>query len=310
MKPAARRARTKIRKPKFLSLRLELSPERTTQTSPTNYSTSCSHQKQLTLFPLHPENTIEEKVDIIIHDENMAYLFAGADGGTTSLMGLLNADTTSEEDESAAAALSPSLAYAAGAEEISEKRISDSVSVLFRSALKSREREASEAEEEEKWVCMSEVVEQKEEEVSSCETEPRCDARWRHGGVGGGLVLKLDYEEVINAWCDKGPLFIEAECAQPQTVPDFYDDFLFHDLRSKQGGLWTVPEKSFSAMEDELAGERRKRCEMGHREASVMRYKEKRQSRLFAKRIRYEVRKLNAERRPRIKGRFVKRNEV
>lgn len=40
---------------------------------------------------------------------------------------------------------------------------------------------------------------------------------------------------------------------------------------------------------------------MRHREASVLRYKEKRQNRLFSKRIRYEVRKLNAEKRPRMK---------
>lgn len=39
----------------------------------------------------------------------------------------------------------------------------------------------------------------------------------------------------------------------------------------------------------------------GHREASVLRYKEKRQNRLFSKRVRYEVRKLNAEKRPRLK---------
>lgn len=39
----------------------------------------------------------------------------------------------------------------------------------------------------------------------------------------------------------------------------------------------------------------------GRREASVMRYKEKRQNRLFSKTIRYQVRKLNAEKRPRIK---------
>ncbi|CAN1120811.1 Protein CHLOROPLAST IMPORT APPARATUS 2 [Linum perenne] len=43
------------------------------------------------------------------------------------------------------------------------------------------------------------------------------------------------------------------------------------------------------------------------REASVLRYKEKRQNILFSKRIRYQVRKLNAEKRPRLKGRFVKR---
>ena len=37
------------------------------------------------------------------------------------------------------------------------------------------------------------------------------------------------------------------------------------------------------------------------REASVLRYREKRQSRLFSKRIRYQVRKLNADKRPRLK---------
>lgn len=42
-----------------------------------------------------------------------------------------------------------------------------------------------------------------------------------------------------------------------------------------------------------------------HREASVQRYKEKRRNRLFAKTIRYEVRKLNAEKRPRIKVIYV-----
>ncbi|KAK3009240.1 hypothetical protein RJ639_015112 [Escallonia herrerae] len=47
--------------------------------------------------------------------------------------------------------------------------------------------------------------------------------------------------------------------------------------------------------------------EKTRREASVLRYKEKRQTRLFSKKIRYEVRKLNADKRPRLKGRFVKR---
>ena len=41
--------------------------------------------------------------------------------------------------------------------------------------------------------------------------------------------------------------------------------------------------------------------ERARREASVLRYKEKRQNRLFSKKIRYQVRKLNADKRPRIK---------
>lgn len=39
----------------------------------------------------------------------------------------------------------------------------------------------------------------------------------------------------------------------------------------------------------------------GMREASVLRYKEKRRTRLFSKKIRYQVRKVNADRRPRMK---------
>ncbi|BBH00479.1 CCT motif family protein [Prunus dulcis] len=65
------------------------------------------------------------------------------------------------------------------------------------------------------------------------------------------------------------------------------------------GNLWRVP-----GGEDESL-----KTKMGktQREASVLRYKEKRQNRLFSKRIRYQVRKVNAEKRPRMKGRFVKK---
>ena len=46
------------------------------------------------------------------------------------------------------------------------------------------------------------------------------------------------------------------------------------------------------------------------REARVMRYKEKRKNRKFDKTIRYASRKAYAESRPRVKGRFVKREEM
>lgn len=50
--------------------------------------------------------------------------------------------------------------------------------------------------------------------------------------------------------------------------------------------------------------------ERARREACVLRYKEKRQNRLFSKKIRYQVRKLNADKRPRIKVTlfFLKKN--
>lgn len=46
------------------------------------------------------------------------------------------------------------------------------------------------------------------------------------------------------------------------------------------------------------------------REERVMRYLQKKKTRTFSTKIRYQIRKLNAERRPRIKGRFVKREEL
>lgn len=45
------------------------------------------------------------------------------------------------------------------------------------------------------------------------------------------------------------------------------------------------------------------------REARVLRYREKRKNRKFEKTIRYASRKAYAEARPRVKGRFAKRND-
>ncbi|KAM7256078.1 hypothetical protein ACFE04_011819 [Oxalis oulophora] len=84
------------------------------------------------------------------------------------------------------------------------------------------------------------------------------------------LNLNLNYDKVLDAWSDRG---------LPWTVDD---------------EMGEVP----MIMEEDRT----------RREASVLRYKEKRQSRLFSKKIRYQVRKFNADNRPRLKGRFVKRN--
>lgn len=46
------------------------------------------------------------------------------------------------------------------------------------------------------------------------------------------------------------------------------------------------------------------------RAAAIARYREKKKRRAFTKKIRYQMRKINAERRPRVKGRFVKRSEM
>ncbi|KAL5553173.1 hypothetical protein UlMin_040574 [Ulmus minor] len=105
------------------------------------------------------------------------------------------------------------------------------------------------------------------------------------------ILLSLDYDAVISAWDGQ---------VSPWTTgnrPDFdADDCLgtcggeVHHHYMSLGGVGGHP-----AMAD------------GEREARVSRYREKRRTRLFSKKIRYEVRKLNAEKRPRMKGRFVKR---
>ncbi|KAL5580644.1 hypothetical protein UlMin_013086 [Ulmus minor] len=85
------------------------------------------------------------------------------------------------------------------------------------------------------------------------------------------LNLNLNYQEVLDAWSDRGSLWA--------------DDYSL-SVASNGCYMGEVP-----VMEEERA----------RREASVLRYKEKRQNRLFSKKIRYQVRKLNADKRPRLK---------
>lgn len=82
--------------------------------------------------------------------------------------------------------------------------------------------------------------------------------------------LRLNYDDVITAWSDRGVPWVNPDGFVPDMSPDGDGDG--YDDQSSGG-----------------------------REARVLRYKEKRRSRLFSKTIRYEVRKLNAERRPRQK---------
>ncbi|XP_008799931.2 zinc finger protein CONSTANS-LIKE 7 [Phoenix dactylifera] len=143
----------------------------------------------------------------------------------------------------------------------------------------------------ERWVyCCSSAASSSEEEVAS--SGAGVDL-WR--GAPQAPLLKLDYEEVLTAWSDRGSLYIDGE--GPQIVPELHRTAspVFVEVGSTG---WRVPES------DRMEGK-----EVRNREARVMRYKEKRRSRHFSKQIRYEVRKLNAEKRPRLKGRFVRRKE-
>ncbi|XVE79854.1 hypothetical protein DITRI_Ditri14bG0090300 [Diplodiscus trichospermus] len=100
---------------------------------------------------------------------------------------------------------------------------------------------------------------------------------WEDDEKRVSLNLNLNYQDVLDAWSDRGPLWADDNSIS-MACNGYY--------------MGEVP-----VMEEERA----------KREASVLRYKEKRQTRLFSKKIRYQVRKLNADKRPRLKGRFVKR---
>ncbi|KAI3463062.1 hypothetical protein Pfo_019725 [Paulownia fortunei] len=310
----SRKSRTKAKKPKFLSLRLQFPANETEENKrfsgmrPSAAAAAATYSQQLNLFPLHPENQVEDKES---HDhENVAFFFSATDGGASTLNGLLDtsaaaAETNSSHNNNNSSRLeylSPSSASLTHA--YSEER-----AALVRTALRNRDRDSS----EDKWVCYSEVVERKvkEEEVTSSAADPRL----AEDSAGIQRVsLKLDYEEIMKSWSNKGPLYIDA-AESSQIVPDINHHFLSHEASNNgvswgcNGGSWTVPEM----VGDVENGEMRMKngdetMKMGQREASVLRYKEKRQNRLFSKKIRYQVRKLNAEKRPRLKGRFVKRS--
>ncbi|XP_028774142.1 protein CHLOROPLAST IMPORT APPARATUS 2-like [Neltuma alba] len=94
------------------------------------------------------------------------------------------------------------------------------------------------------------------------------------------LMLKLNYDDVLSAWSDRGSPFANGRRGSDSPGNNANAQEAHIDLLTNMGGV---------------------------REASVMRYKEKRRTRLISKKIRYQVRKVNADQRPRMKGRFVRR---
>ncbi|KZV16017.1 chaperonin 60 subunit alpha 2, chloroplastic-like [Dorcoceras hygrometricum] len=102
------------------------------------------------------------------------------------------------------------------------------------------------------------------------------------------MLLSLNYESVMADWGTQGsPIWTTGVRPDELNLDGIMITSLDGDL---YGGRW-----GSSAHE------------IAEREARVSRYREKRRTRLFAKKIRYQVRKINAEKRPRMKGRFVKR---
>ncbi|KAL6633599.1 hypothetical protein ACP70R_026270 [Stipagrostis hirtigluma subsp. patula] len=126
-----------------------------------------------------------------------------------------------------------------------------------------------------------------------------------HGDAAGAqflqrrLDLRLNHEAVIESW--GGSPWTDGERPHVR-LDDFWPDSYSPGLLMAGGGR--RPGEESAVM---MAPRWGTTTADGAREARVSRYREKRRTRLFAKKIRYEVRKLNAEKRPRMKGRFVKR---
>lgn len=122
------------------------------------------------------------------------------------------------------------------------------------------------------------------------------------------LCLMLNYEDVLSAWSDRGSPWAHNSTLQDEMVSEETAGTLYGvvpDLNMGNEGHLDQAEGVPVMNSCYYNDEKKNGCREG-REARVIRYREKRQSRLFSKRIRYQVRKLNAEKRPRMKGRFVK----
>uniref|UniRef100_A0ACD5V634 Uncharacterized protein n=1 Tax=Avena sativa TaxID=4498 RepID=A0ACD5V634_AVESA len=145
-----------------------------------------------------------------------------------------------------------------------------------------------------KKVIKVEKVMAKEEELSNAKCVEGADGTVAAADANGdddtapakapktGLGLKLDTDDVLKEWSGKGSMFAEGSGPEsPESAAE---------ARAKLADIDLFPENGSG----------------GIREARVMRYKEKRRNRLFSKKIRYQVRKVNADCRPRMKGRFVR----
>ncbi|XP_056166832.1 protein CHLOROPLAST IMPORT APPARATUS 2 isoform X1 [Syzygium oleosum] len=91
----------------------------------------------------------------------------------------------------------------------------------------------------------------------------------------GGLMLKLNYDSVLDAWSRCGRSF-----SGESPVPDVPAGLADFDSFAKNGT---------------------------EREGTGPRCKEKRPARLFSKKVEFQVKKAHANERPRVKGRFVRR---
>jgi len=205
----SRRNKTKRKKPKYLSLRLQLSKTEKNKDQPKNSNNKKTpkqeqqqqHPQVVNLFAHHRE------IEHDMHEENNVALLFTSDGGAT-LNGLLEdesttltAATTTEEEE----------------ESLSVMRCPVMDQGLVRKAMR---RKRNDEESEERWVSYSEVVEETKKEMME-EVNSTC-VGFETTSFFGSLSLKLDHDGILNAWSDKGSLYVDGFDEAPQTVPDLF----------------------------------------------------------------------------------------
>ncbi|KAJ3681174.1 hypothetical protein LUZ60_015663 [Juncus effusus] len=277
---AKSKSKSKNRKKKYLSLKRHLasSPPSPKTETPSSPETTKHHEKEKPhIFPtINPQDPDR--------DPNVASLFFSSNNGEaaetlTDILGSASASGSGNPVLDTSSIGSPDSAL-----------VGFNGDGLAKRALRGRQRV--------EYCCSSSSS---EEEVASAMTGAGGGVDlWSHGVAKSSPLLKLDYEEILAAWSDRGSLYIDGDGAQ--IVPESHHVGFPVLVAVSTSVTWTAP----TVPETEIQDETKKKGEMETREMRVQRYKEKRRNRLFAKKIRYEVRKLNAEKRPRIKGRFVK----
>lgn len=107
-RPKARKSGTKPKKSKFLSLRLQFPPNETKETtrrpgglrpkSAAITAAAATNSHLLDSPPLDPVTQVEERE---VHEqENVAFFFSAADGGDTTLSGLLDTSAAADSNSS------------------------------------------------------------------------------------------------------------------------------------------------------------------------------------------------------------------